>query len=118
MYGNTSLTYRLAALVGAGSVTAAILGGLALIAQPTLPGPDTAVVSDVAIVQEAAAQPAAVAATDNGTVERLHLTVVATRRTDVSAVPVVQKKAQCPVAAAHARYVRLPESPSAEPDRV
>ena len=118
MYGNTSLAYRLAAFVGAGSVTAAILGALALIAQPTLPAADVAVMPDVAVVQEAAAQPAQVAATDNGTVQRLRVTVIGTRRTDVSAVRVVQKKAQCPIAAAHASDVRSLEQPAAEADRV
>jgi hypothetical protein len=118
MYDNTSLAYRLAAFVGAGSVTAAILGGLALIAQPTMPAADVAVIPDVAVVQEAAAQSPQLAATDNGTVERLHVTVIATRRTDVSAVPVVQKKAECPVAAAHASYVRSLKQPAAEADRV
>jgi len=115
MYGNTSLAYRLAALAGAGTVTAAILGGLAFIAQPTLPAAD---VTEFAVVQEAAAQPAQVATTDNATVPRLRVTVVASRRTNVSAVPVVQKKAQCPVAAAHASYVRSLEQASAEADRV
>jgi|SRR5215831_10772247 len=118
MYGNTSLAYRLAALAGAGTVTAAILGGLAFIAQPTLPAADVTLVPEVAVVQEAAAQPATVAAADNGTVPRLRVTVVATRRTNVSAVPVVQKKAQCPVAAAHASYVRSLEQSSADADRV
>jgi len=110
MQMNSNLGYRLAAMLGAGSVTAAILVGLALLAQPALP------VADLA-VEQASAPATAVATTDNGPAQRLRVKVVGNRRMQLSAVPVVETNEHCPVAAAHVTHVRSTQQPSARPDK-
>ena len=106
MYQSTSLTHRLAAFVGAGSVTGAIMVGLAVLSQPTMQ-PDS-------MDDQVATQPAVMVASEtDAPAGRLHITVVATRRSTAAAAAQVRAQAECPPQAAHARFAGSP-APSAE----
>ena len=106
MYQSTSLTHRLAAFVGAGSVTGVIMVGLALLAQPTM--------QLDSVDDPVATQPAVVVASDtDAQAERLRITVVATRRSAAAAPAQVRASADCPPQPAHASFADSP-APSAE----
>ena len=90
MYSKTTPGLRVAALVGAGSVTASLLLGLALLAQPALPVADQP--TRQGLVANTAASPAAEQA-----IERLRIRVIGTRDPSLATAPVVvPARAECP----------------------
>jgi len=91
MYSNSKPGLRIAALVGAGSVTASILLGVALLAQPTMP------VADPQVAQELMARAVTSAIADGEAIERLRITVVGTRDARPASAPaMVRARAECP----------------------
>ncbi|HXX82718.1 MAG TPA: hypothetical protein VEN29_01920 [Casimicrobiaceae bacterium] len=110
MHSDTSTGLRVAALLGAGSITASILLGVALLAQPVMP------VADQPVGQELAAM---AAAAGSGAPERLRITVVGTRDPSLaSTTTVVGAQADCPPDAAHSRYTGAAASPATRPSKV
>jgi len=126
MHSNTSTSLRVAALLGAGSITASILLGLALLAKPVMQ------VGDPSAGQELTATAAPV---DVGAPERLHLTVVGTRdvatperlritvvgsrdQRTAPAPTLVRAQADCPPDTAHSRYTGSAASPATRPSKV
>jgi len=90
MYSEMNPGLRFAALAGAGSVTASILFGLALLAQPTRPVDDQPAAQG--LVAEALPSPVA-----DEAAERLRITVVGTRDPGLASAPAVARaRAECP----------------------
>ena len=110
MHSNTSTGLRVAALLGAGSITASILLGLALLAKPVMQ------IADPSAGQELTATAAPV---DSASPERLHISVVGSRdQRTAPASTIVRAQADCPPDAARAHTAGSPASPAARPSKV
>lgn len=126
MHSDTSTRLRVAALLGAGSVTASILLGLALLAKPVMQVADpsagqelTATAAPVDVGAPERLHITVVGTRDDGAPERLHITVVGSRDQRTASAPtLVRAQADCPPEAARGHYAGSPASPAARPSKV
>ena len=125
MHSNTSTSLRVAALLGAGSITASILLGVALLAQPVMEITDplagqklTATAAPVDVDAPERLHITVVGTRDGATPERMHITVVGSRDQRTGPTPtIVRAQADCPPDAAHGHYVGSP-APATRPSKV
>jgi len=122
MHSNTSTSLRVAALLGAGSITASILLGVALLAQPVMQITDPLTLTATAAPDDVGGPErlhiTVVGTRDGAAPERLHITVVGSRDQRTAAAPtIVRAQADCPLDAARGHYVGSP-APAARPSKV